>query len=139
MQLLFNIPNDSELAIVKKHIADFKLDDTDLQKEQFVVVSIESGLVGFGRLRSYDGVTELCTVGVLQKVQKKYIGKELVQQLLKQTKETVYVVSVIPDFFEKCGFKIVNDYPPAIKNKLNFCFNKWTGWSRDEYKVLKYQ
>ncbi len=138
MKISFHTPDDAEIQLVKKHIAEFKLDDTDLRKEQFIVVSNENGLVGFGRLRKYEGITELCTLGIIPAMQKRSLGKELVTELLSKAEKPVYVVCVIPDFFEKCGFKLVNDFPDAIKNKLNFCVDKWSGWKREDYKVLKF-
>ena len=42
-----------DFELVKKYIAEFELDDRQLQQKEFVTLRDESGLLGFGRVREY--------------------------------------------------------------------------------------
>ena len=81
MQIVFQKPNEADFAIVKKYIAEFKLDDADIFPEQFLVAKVDDKVAAFGRLKNYDGVVELGTLGVLPEFQEKNIGKQITSSL----------------------------------------------------------
>ena len=112
-----------EFELIKKYIAEFELDDRNLQQKEFVTISDDSGLLGFGRVREYDGFSEMCSLGVLTRERSKGLGKLLSEAMIKKATQTTYLVCIIPSYFEPMGFKICHDFPPEILEKLNYCMD----------------
>lgn len=133
----FQIQNctQKQLLIVKRHIAQFELDDHDLNPAQFMVALKNNTVLGFGRVREYDTCAEMASLGVMEGQRNKGIGKALVKTLMNKTKKPLYLVSVIPDYFSNLGFVICNTYPAVIKNKLNFCITKL--YVQEPYVVMR--
>lgn len=115
--------------IVKENLELMYLDNRNLNYSDFLIALLpDMQLVGFGRLRIYSSCAEVCSVGVLDLYRRKGIGKKLVQSLIdwhhQQNKnKALFVVTVIPEYFEKCGFKIVQNYCDEVKEKLNYCIS----------------
>jgi N-acetylglutamate synthase-like GNAT family acetyltransferase len=103
---------------VKKYISEFCLDDNDLKPEQFLVAKHGAELVGFGRLRSYSGCSELCSLGVVEAYRKKGVGSQLSKTLIRKSNSPLYTVTVIPEFFERLGSKPV--VPSRGRSRLNW-------------------
>ena len=78
-------------------------------------------MVGFGRLRKHFDCIELCSLGVVTNYRRQGIGKAIVKELIKKSSDSIHLVCIIPDFFTPFGFKIVEQYPNAIQNKLKYC------------------
>jgi N-acetylglutamate synthase-like GNAT family acetyltransferase len=119
--LRFITPNESVFLRIKQHIHEFELDDRNLQQHEFIAAFREEELLGFGRLRQYSDCIELSSLGVITKHRKKGIGKKIVETLIKQTKQPIHLVCVIPKFFNPFGFEIINKFPTAIQDKLEYC------------------
>lgn len=111
----------AEFPIVKKLIAEFCLDNNDLRPEQFLVAKYEGKIVGFGRLRQYPSCDELCSLGVIEDLRLKGIGRQLTLALIKKATLPLYLVAIIPDFFSKLGFTEITDFPSEIGIKLKYC------------------
>ena len=43
------------------------------------------------------------------------------QALIEKTNQTIYLVCIIPEYFENFGFTICNSYPEEINDKLKYC------------------
>ncbi len=112
---------ETEFPVVKKMIAEFCLDDNDLRPEQFLVAKYEGKIVGFGRLRQYPACNELCSLGVIEDLRLKGIGRQLTLALSKKATLPLYLVAIIPDFFSKLGFSEISDFPSEIGIKLKYC------------------
>lgn len=112
---------NSEFPIVKKLITEYCLDDNDLRASQFLVAKFEGKIVGFGRLRQYPTCNELCSLGVVEELRLKGIGRSLSLSLISKSKLPLYTVTIIPEFFAKFGFTATNEYPAEIEKKLNYC------------------
>lgn len=120
-QLLISNCSPQQFEDVKKYIALFELDNRELKTEEFLVVTIHNTLVGFGRIREFETCSELCSLGVIEPERYKGIGSSLTQQLIKKAKNKLYLVCIIPDFFKPLGFEICVQFPPELKDKLNYC------------------
>ncbi|MGZ4037653.1 MAG: GNAT family N-acetyltransferase [Bacteroidia bacterium] len=110
-----------DFTIVKRLIAEMCLDDTALEYDQFITVKQANKVLGFGRLRTHAQCQELCSLGVTEDFRLKGIGRYLTAELIAKRQKPLYVVTVIPDFFSKAGFKITEKFPEEINTKLNYC------------------
>mgnify|MGYP001343027795 CR=1 FL=1 len=120
----FAVPNncpESLFSKVKAYISSFELDDRALQQKEFLVLAKNEDLFAFGRLRHHQHCDELCSIGVIEEARHIGLASKLIKALIAEAKQPLYLVSIIPSFFESLGFEICNEYPQEIKEKLNYC------------------
>lgn len=113
------------------------MDNRALNKEEFLVAMSNNELVGFGRIRQRENCSELCSLGVIEPERLKGVGKQLVQALIQKTNNPLYLVCIIPSFFEPFGFYTVNEFPEEMQEKLNYCTSELV--VPEKYVVMKYQ
>ncbi len=130
-------PSAQQFNEIIRLIGQFELDDRELQSTQFLAAVSENALLGFGRIREYAACSELCSLGVVEPLRSKGIGSKLVQQLIRQAQQPLYLVCIIPGFFEPLGFKQALDYPPELAQKLDYCRESLS--VPEEYVVMKYE
>ena len=130
-------PSLQQFQEITRLIAQFELDDRALQSTQFLAAVSEGSLLGFGRIREYAACSELCSLGVVEPQRHKGIGSTLVQKLIQQAQQPLYLVCIIPGFFEPLGFKQTVAYPPALGQKLDYCRESLS--VPEEYVVMKYE
>ena len=119
--LRFSTPNETAFLQIRKHIHDFELDDRSLQQKEFIAAFREEELVGFGRLRYHSDFSELCSLGVITQHRKQGIGKSIVEALINQSSQSIHLVCIIPEYFIPFGFRIIEKFPAAIQDKLDYC------------------
>lgn len=136
LQATISACTDAEFPIIKKLIAEFCLDDNDLHASQFLIAKFEGKIVGFGRLRQYPTCSELCSLGVIEDLRLKGIGRQLTLALTKKATLPLYLVAIIPDFFTKLGFTEITDFPSEMQVKLNYCTESLP--VPENYVVMKY-
>lgn len=112
------------------------MDDRDLNCHQFLVAKDNDELIGFGRIRKHNGCDEFCSLGVLESKRFNGIAKLLVEARIKIATQPIYLVCIIPKYFESLGFKIVEDYPPEMADKLKYCMSELV--VPEKYVVMKY-
>ena len=134
--MLIREPNDLEFEEVKKYVEKFWLDNENMTKEQFKVLLSDNELAAFGRLKTHKDAIELCTVGVVEEYRDRKLGKALAHDFIAGAKQDIYLVTVIPTFFSKMGFKEVKEYPDSIREKADRCGNKYH--VDETYVVMKY-
>lgn len=135
--MMISIPNHTDFDFIKDCISKFELDNRELQIEQFLIAkNQQSDVLAFGRIRAHNGCDELCSLGVVEGERLKGIGHLLSSYLIKNAKQPLYLVCIIPQFFEPLGFKIVKEYPLELKDKVNYCHGELT--VPEEYVVMKY-
>jgi N-acetylglutamate synthase-like GNAT family acetyltransferase len=117
-------PTESEFERVKKYARQFNLDDENMGIKEFKVLLHDNKLAAFGRLKVHKDATELCTLGVVEEFRGKKLGETFVRDFIANAKQDIYVVTVIPAFFSKMGFKEVKEYPASIKEKTEMCGTK---------------
>ena len=115
------VPTQHEFEQISRLIRQFELDDRQLHHQQFLAGFIQKELVGFGRLRTHDTCTELCSLGVAEPQRFKGIGTQLVKELIAKATKPLYLVCIIPDYFKPFGFSRVNSYPAELQDKLDYC------------------
>ena len=119
--MTFRTPSEQEFTQIRNYIQQFELDNRNLKQGEFTAAFRENELVGFGRLRNHADCVELCSLGVVTNHRRQGIGKAVVADLIKRSTSDIFLVCIIPDFFTPFGFQIVNTYPSAIHDKLNYC------------------
>lgn len=119
--LSFRTPTENEFIQIRNYIQQFELDDRNLKQKEFTAAFRENELVGFGRLREHSDCIELCSLGVVTKHRRQGIGKSIVKELIQRSISSIHLVCIIPDFFTPFGFHLVEKYPSAIQDKLNYC------------------
>ncbi len=119
----FHIKNcsDTDFLEVKKYIQLFDLDDRQLKQNEFVTACNQNYLLGFGRVREHKTCSELCSLGIIESERLKGLGKQLMLAMIEKAEQVMYLVCIIPHYFEPLGFTICNDYPIEIKDKLDYC------------------
>jgi N-acetylglutamate synthase-like GNAT family acetyltransferase len=130
-------PSAQQFKEIIRLIAQFELDDRNLLSSQFLAALSEETLSGFGRIREYAGCSELCSLGVVEPQRHKGIGRQLVQKLCQKTRQPLFLVCIIPEFFEPLGFEMTTQYPPELQQKLDYC--RLALSVPEEYVVMKYE
>lgn len=130
-------PSAQQFEDIIRLIGQFELDDRELLSTQFLAAVSANTLLGFGRIREYAGCSELCSLGVVEPQRHKGIGSQLVQRLLQSAQQPLFLVCIIPEFFEPLGFKTAREYPPELAQKLDYCREALS--VPEEYVVMKYE
>jgi N-acetylglutamate synthase-like GNAT family acetyltransferase len=66
-------------------------------------------IIGLARLANHGDFLFLTSAGVIETERKKGIAAMLLQTILKNADRDVYLYTIIPEFFEKFGFKITRE------------------------------
>ena len=86
-------------------------------------VAEESGAIaGLVALKEHPDCLELCSLGVDAKSREKGVGKALVETLMVEAPGDVHLATIIPGFFERCGFDKTADVPATFREKRK---NAW--------------
>ena len=117
---------EQDFDFIRQHIQLFDLDNRDLQFQQFVVAKLQDAIVGFGRIRKHKGCDEFCSLGIIEPDRNQGIAEALILARIELSTQPIYLVCIIPEFFEPLGFTIVTEYPPEILDKLNYCISELT-------------
>jgi N-acetylglutamate synthase-like GNAT family acetyltransferase len=129
------VGTDEFAGKVKQIATGMELDMGDFNIRDFLLAFSGDALAGFVRMRKYSDCLELSTLGVLREYRKKGLGKKLVLALLdKFPGEKVFVTTVIPGFFLKCGFAKTENYPDSLTPKINFCHS--FGFGEGEVHIM---
>lgn len=120
--------NDVYFEQVLQGIQQMQLDARNLNPNEFVIALLNHQiLVGFGRLREYPSSCEISSVGVFEPYRNKGIGKKIIHTLIENksasvpSEKNLYVVTILPDYFAKIGFRITKNFPSEIAEKWHYC------------------
>jgi N-acetylglutamate synthase-like GNAT family acetyltransferase len=81
-------------------------------------------IVGAVALKKHPDCLELCALGVDPDFRGKGVARALVEALMAEAPGDVHLATVIPGFFESCGFHIIkNDIPATFpaRRKTSWC------------------
>jgi N-acetylglutamate synthase-like GNAT family acetyltransferase len=81
-------------------------------------------IVGAVALKKHPDCLELCALGVDPGFRGKGLAKALVEALVAGAPGAVHLATIIPGFFESCGFRIIKTDIPATfpaKRKTAWC------------------
>lgn len=74
-------------------------------------------IIGLVALKEHPDCLELCSLGVDAKSREKGVGKALVEALMAEAPGEVHLATIIPGFFERCGFERATDIPATFPAK----------------------
>lgn len=121
MELYLGPCSPQHFESVKKYIHEFELDDRELKQQEFIIALRNQKLVGFGRIREYATCSEMCSMGVITSERSKGVAKHLTEALIRKVTQPLFLVCIIPSFFEPFNFTVVNEYPLPLQQKLDYC------------------
>lgn len=107
----------SDLPAVVGLAKALDLDYPGLEGDVLWVAEERGAAVGLVALREHPDCLELCALGVDPKARNKGAGKALVEALMAEAPGPVYLATVIPAYFESCGFVRTADVPAAFPAK----------------------
>jgi len=93
------------------------LDYPGMEVDRLWVAEEAGRIVGLVSLKEHSDCLELCALGVDPKHREEGLGKALVEALLAEAQGDVHLATVIPGFFESCGFVRAHDIPASFPAK----------------------
>jgi N-acetylglutamate synthase-like GNAT family acetyltransferase len=115
----FRSATADDMPWIAESIRELRLDDENLGFEQFIVAEREGRAVGFGRIKPYRDISELGCVGVLAAERDRGVGSRIVRELIRRfPSREVYITTDLIDYFEKLGFRRLDDPPRELADKL---------------------
>ena len=108
---------EADLPSIIELARRLELDYAGMEGDRFWVAEDAGEIVGTVGLKTHADVLELCALGVDAKHRGKGIAKSLVEAVCAATAADVYLGTVIPAFFEACGFSPVREVPRAFVEK----------------------
>lgn len=93
------------------------LDYPGMERDVFFVAEDNGTIRGIVGLKRHPEGLELCALGVEPAAEGRGIGRALVEALSTSVSEDLFLGTVIPGFFEKCGFRAVTEIPDFIAEK----------------------
>lgn len=100
------------------------LDYPGLESDRLWVAEEGGRIIGLVALKPHADCLELCALGVDRAHRGRGLAKALIEALMAEAPEDVYLATIIPDFFEGCGFLILRtDIPAAFpaKRQTDWC------------------
>jgi len=129
----------SDMRRIVPYIVEFKLDCENLVHDQFYVAEYNGDIAGFGRIKPYENMYELSTIGVLEEYRRNGIGSKLIKHIIDAfPANEIWITTKIPDYFAKLGFKKSMFPPEEIKQKCKrVCMSFDEADDKSDYMVLK--
>ncbi|MCX6578247.1 MAG: GNAT family N-acetyltransferase [Candidatus Aminicenantes bacterium] len=97
------------------------LDYQGMDDDSFWVAEDGGRIAGIVALKKHADCHELCALGVHSRHRDKGLGRELVQVLLQSADRDIYLATIIPGFFENCGFDKTAHIPSSLKKSPEWC------------------
>lgn len=112
--------DNSDLEKILSYLEAYNLDGENVSSEQFIIAEINSKLAGFGRIKPYESIHELASIGVIKEYRNQGVGSKIVNYIIEKFPEnTVWLTTKSPNYFKKFGFIESNNPPIEILGKCN--------------------
>jgi len=94
-----------------------------MEADRLWVAEESAEIVGLVALRENPDCLELCGLGVEPRFRGKNVGTDLVEAVMAAASGRVHLATIIPEFFEACGFEKSADVPATFpeKRKTAWC------------------
>jgi len=96
---------------------DLGLDYPGMEEDSFWVAEAGGRIAGIVGLKKHPDCLELCALGVEPEYRGQGLAMALVRSLLDSARADVFLATVIPSFFEACGFVKAADAPRSLSDK----------------------
>jgi N-acetylglutamate synthase-like GNAT family acetyltransferase len=112
-----DIPRAVELA------RRLDLDYPGMESDLLWVAEESAEIVGLVALKENPDCLELCGLGVEPRFRGKNVGTDLVEAVMAAAPGRVHLATIIPEFFETCGFEKSAGIPATFpeKRKTAWC------------------
>lgn len=99
------------------------IDYPGLESDRIWIAEDSRQLVGLVALKTHPDCLELCALGVDPDHRGRGVAQALVEALMADAPGAVHLATVIPRFFEACGFRVTQDVPATFpaKRKTPWC------------------
>jgi len=112
-EIIIRNANNADIEKIMPFIRRFMLDGENISPEQFIVAEVNNNLAGFGRIKPYENIHELASIGVIEDFRKLGIGSQIVKHIIEIFPENeIWLTTKIPDYFRQFGF-VESDNPPV--------------------------
>jgi N-acetylglutamate synthase-like GNAT family acetyltransferase len=127
MEAMIQIRNATkkDVETIRQILKDVDEQTSSMSFNNFRVAENEGKIVGTVKLDEYDDFIFLSSLAVSPGMQKRGIAKEIMNHVLKDSTKAIYLYTVLPEFFLKFGFKVVEapeKLPSKSKNECERCF-----------------
>ena len=115
-------PGEAAAAVELARILE--LDYPGMEADELWAAEDEGRIAGLVALKKHPDCLELCALGVDPAFRGKGAAKALVEALVAEAPGDVHLATVIPGFFEACGFHIIEEGVPATfpaRRKTAWC------------------
>ena len=110
-----------DLTAIRRLAVSLGLDYPGLENDRFWVADDGRDIAGIVALKRHADCDELVSLGVDQRYRKKGLGRMLVRALLDSTPAPIYLATIIPEFFERCGFVRASAAPAGMSKDPSWC------------------
>jgi len=93
------------------------LDYPGMESDRLWIAEESTEIVGTIVLKKHPDCLELCGLGVEPRFRGKTVGTDLVEAVMAVAPGRVHLATIIPEFFEACGFKKSADIPATFLEK----------------------
>ncbi len=111
--------NKSDQQQIKVLLQELDLYYSALEIKDFWLAEENNIIIATMQLKKYPNFLFLGSLGVKENYQKKGRASKLINAALKDSRQNVYLYTIIPDFFRKFGFEICQPIP-GLPSKDNY-------------------
>ncbi len=122
MQVRRSRPGDAAAAV--RLAGKLGLDYPGIEYDTLWVAEEKGRIAGLVALKTHADCLELCALGVDPPFRGRGVAKALVEALMAEAPGDVHLATIIPGFFEGCGFHIIEEGIPATfpaKRRTAWC------------------
>lgn len=110
-----------DLEQVRRLAESLDLDYPGLERDRIWVADDGGRVAGIVALMKHGDSDELVALGVDPGRRSKGLGRRLVEALLAEARDDVYLATIIPAFFERCGFEVAPAAPAGMAKDPAWC------------------
>jgi len=97
------------------------LEYEDMEADRFWAAKEGGRVVGLVGLKRHPDCLELVSLGVEPGFRSAGLGRRLLETLAAAAGADIYLATVIPDYFERCGFRRVKAAPAGMAKDPAWC------------------